>query len=202
MKKLIISLFTTLLMLTPAMASGNIDVLPTMQSKTNVQDRVWVGTFQIVWNDFMDKIAFTQIKFPGGTPVIVNELNKQDFTVDQLNEKCYYKYVGKIKKNTKKVIAKAIKRKFKETSDLLDQLVHVGTWRRNSLVPVHRLFFIHRTIQTTSRLLQLFSATDFIISGNFSNNWLRWSANSSIIPCESCMSTGCCLEGRYSTKHV
>ena len=122
MKKLIISLFTGLVMLSPAMAAGNIDVLPTMQSKTNVQDRVWVGTFQIVWNDFMDKIAFTQIKFPAGTPVIVNELNKQSFTVDQLNEKCYYRYVGKIKKNTKKVITRAIKKKFKETSDLLAQL--------------------------------------------------------------------------------
>ncbi len=122
MKKIIISLFTALMMLTPAFAAGNIEVLPTMQSKTNVQDRVWVGTFQIVWNDFMDKIAFSEIKFPGGTPVIVNELNKQEFTVEDLNEKCYYRYVGKIKKNTKKVIAKAIKKKFQETSDLLDQL--------------------------------------------------------------------------------
>ena len=121
MKKLILSLFTALLMLSPVFAGG-IDVLPTMQSKTNVQDRVWVGTFQIVWNDFMDKIAFNQIKFPGGTPVIVNELNKQEFTIEDLNEKCYYKYVGKIKKNTKKVIAKAIKKKFKETSDILDKL--------------------------------------------------------------------------------
>ena len=105
-----------------AVYAGNIDVLATMQSKSNVQDRVWVGTFQIVWNDFMDKIAFTKIKFPAGTPLTVNELNKQSFTVADLNEKCYYKYVGKIKKNTKKVIARAIKRKFGEISDLLDQL--------------------------------------------------------------------------------
>lgn len=121
MKKLIVSLLTTLMLYSPVMAA-NIDVLPTMQSKTNVQDRVWVGTFQIVWNDFMDKIAHNQIKFPGGTPVMVNELNKQDFTVEDLNENCYYRYVGKIKKNTKKIISKAIKKKFNENSDLLDQL--------------------------------------------------------------------------------
>lgn len=121
MKKLFLSVLTALLLFSPAFAA-NIEVLPTMQSKTNVQDRVWVGTFQIVWNDFMDKIAHNQIKFPGGTPVMVNELNKQEFTVDELNEKCYYKYVGKIKKNTKKIIAKAIKKKFNETSDLLDKL--------------------------------------------------------------------------------
>lgn len=121
MKKLIISLLTTFLLFGQANAA-NIDVLPTMQSKTNVQDRVWVGTFQIVWNDFIDKIAHNPVKFPEGTPAIVNELNKQDFTINELNENCYYRYVGKIKKNTKKTIAKAIKRKFQESSDLLDKL--------------------------------------------------------------------------------
>ena len=121
MKKLIISLLTTLLLFSQANAA-NIDVLPTMQSKTNVQDRVWVGTFQIVWNDFMEKIAHTTIKFPEGTPAIVNELNRQDFTVNELNENCYYRYIGRINKNTKKTIAKAIKKKFHESSDLLDKL--------------------------------------------------------------------------------
>ena len=57
MRKLIITLLTTLLLFGQQANAANIEVLPTMQSKTNVQDRVWVGTFQIVWNDFMDKIA-------------------------------------------------------------------------------------------------------------------------------------------------
>ncbi len=121
MKKLFLSLLTSLLIFGHASAA-NIDVLPTMQSKTNVQDRVWVGTFQIVWNDFMDKIAHTVIKFPDGTPDIVKELNKQDFTINELSDDCYYRYVGKINKNTKKTITKSIKRKFHETSDLLDKL--------------------------------------------------------------------------------
>ena len=121
MKKLFLSILLTLIMFSPAFA-GNIEILPTMQSKTNVQDRVWVGTFQLVWNDFMDKIAFTQIKFPAGTPIMVNELNRQAFTEDDLSEKCFYKYVGKIKRNTKNVIAKNIKKKFNATSDILDKL--------------------------------------------------------------------------------
>ena len=121
MKRIILSLLTALFLFSPAFAA-NIDALPTMNSKSNVQDRVWVGTFQLVWNDFMDKIAFNQIKFPGGTPVIVNELNRQDFTQEDISDRSYYKYLGNIKKNTKKVIAKAIKRKFNETSDILDQL--------------------------------------------------------------------------------
>lgn len=121
MKKLFLSLLTSLLIFGHASAA-NIDVLPTMQSKTNVQDRVWVGTFQIVWNDFMEKIAHTIIKFPEGTPDTVKELNKQTFTVNELSNDCYYRYIGKINKNTKKTIAKAIKRKFHESSDLLDKL--------------------------------------------------------------------------------
>lgn len=121
MKKIILSVLTALLLFSPSFAA-NIDILPTMSSKTNVQDRVWVGTFQLVWNDFMDKIAFNQIKFPAGTPVIVNELNRQDFTEEDISSRSYYKYLGNIQKNTKKVIAKAIKRKFNETSDILDQL--------------------------------------------------------------------------------
>ena len=121
MKKFIVSLFAAAMLLTQAYAA-NIEILPTMQSKTSVQDRVWVGTFQIVWNDFIDKIVHNIVKFPAGTPEIATELNKQEFTVDELSEKCYYRYVGRIQKNTKRTISKAIKRKFGETSDLLDKL--------------------------------------------------------------------------------
>ena len=108
MKKLFLSIVTTLLLFSPSFAA-NVEILPTMQSKTNVQDRVWVGTFQIVWNDFIDKIAHTIVKFPDGTPVMVNELNKQEFTVDELSDKSYYIYVGKVQKNTKKIIVKTVK---------------------------------------------------------------------------------------------
>lgn len=146
MKKLIISLLTTLFLFSPAFA-GNIDVLATMQSKSNIQDRVWVGTFQIVWNDFMDKIAHTVIKFPDGTPQIVNELNRQDFTVEDLSENCYYKYSGKVKKNTKKTIAKAIKRKFDETSELLEQL---------NLTPDKNKFIVYAMLKKDFEFLKPF----------------------------------------------
>lgn len=102
-------------------ASG-IEVQPTMSSRTAAQDRVWVGTFQLVWNDFMDKVVFNPVRFREGTPAMVQELNRQEFTVDDISEKSYYKTTGKVTKNTKKNISKAIKKKFKETSDLLDKL--------------------------------------------------------------------------------
>lgn len=137
MKRRLLTILTALL-LTGSAFAANIEVLPTMQSKTNVQDRVWVGTFQIVWNDFMDKIAFNQIKFPTGTPVSVNELNKQAFTVDELSEKCYYKYFGNVTRSTKKTIARAIKRKFNETSDILDQI---------DLIPGKDKFFVYAMLK-------------------------------------------------------
>ena len=101
---------------------GAIEVLPTMQSRSNAQDRVWVASFQLVWNDFIDKVVYNPISFREGTPIFVQELNKKLFTEDDISEKSYYKYSGKVTKKTKKQITKSIKRKFKETSDLLDKL--------------------------------------------------------------------------------
>ena len=122
MKKLFGLLVCIFLSANLLVSASSIEVLPTMYSKTNAQDRVWVGTFQIVWNDFMDKIVHNPIRFREGTPILVSELNQQSFTVEDISDKSYYKYTGKVGKKTKKQINKAIKKKFKESSDLLDKL--------------------------------------------------------------------------------
>ena len=129
MKKILISALATIMFATSVYA-GEIDVLPTMQSKSTMQDRVWVGTFQIVWNDLIEKVVHSVVKFPEGTPTIMKELNQQAFSVDDLSENCYYQYTGFIKKNTKKKITKAIAKKFGETSDLLDKLNLTPSRRR------------------------------------------------------------------------
>jgi len=103
-------------------AASGIEVLPTMYTRSNEQDRVWVGTFQLVWNDFMDKIIHNPVRFRDGAPIWVYELNKQTFKASDLSEKSYYKMAGKVTKKTKKQINKAIKKKFNEKSDLLDKL--------------------------------------------------------------------------------
>lgn len=121
MKKVLSLLLATVLSFCIATAE-EIEVLPTMQSKSYVQDRVWVGTFQIVWNDFMDKVIHNPIKFPEGTPQIVLDLNRRTFNINQLNDKSYYKYIGKINKKTKQKISKSIKRKYNETSILLEKI--------------------------------------------------------------------------------
>ena len=122
MKKLIVTFLSLLVLSSTSVSAAGIEVLPTMQSRTNSQDRVWAGTFQLVWNDFMDKVIHMPVRFPDGTPLIVQELNKQTFTEYDISENCYYKMTGKLTKKTKKQIAKAIKKRFDETSEILEQI--------------------------------------------------------------------------------
>ena len=105
----------------PAIAS-EIEVQPAMLSRSNEQDRVWAGTFQIAWNELLDKYTRMPVRFRESTPMTAKELNRKSFTGTSLSEKCYYKYLGKVNKNTQKIITKALKKKFNETSDILDGL--------------------------------------------------------------------------------
>lgn len=122
MKKFIGILVGLILSANLQILASNIEVLPTMYSRTNAQDRIWVATFQLVWNDFIDKVVFNPVRFREGTPILVNELNKKSFKADDISEKNYYKYAGKVRKNTTRQISKALRKKFKESSDLLDKL--------------------------------------------------------------------------------
>lgn len=122
MKKLLGLLLTLLMIANVQVFASEIEIQPTMQSRSNAQDRVWVGTFQLVWNDFMDKIVHNPIRFREGTPVFVQELNKQEFTTEDISEASYYKITTKVTNKTKQQITKAIRKKFKETSDILDKL--------------------------------------------------------------------------------
>ena len=121
MKK-ILALFVVLISIMSSSMAANIEVQPTMASKTVAQDRVWVGSFQLVWNDFINRILFNPVRFSDGSPEIVHELNKQEFTSEDISDKDYYKTICRVTKNTKKQIARAIRRKFGETSDLLSSL--------------------------------------------------------------------------------
>lgn len=137
----------SLLFLNSQAFASNIEVLPTMQSKTNVQDRVWVGTFQIVWNDLMDKIVRDQIRFPDGTPSYVYELNKQRFTTNDISDKSFYRYCGRITKNTKKTIEKALKKKFNEKSDIIDCL---------NLIPDSKRLLVYAMLKKDFKFLNAF----------------------------------------------
>ena len=157
MKKLFSLLIVSIFFGAKAFAGG-IDIVPTMMSKSAEQDRVWAGTFQLVWNDFMDKYVHNNVRFKDGTPDVVWELNSQSFTEDDISDKSYYKISTKIKKNTKKKISKAIKRKFKETSDIIDKL---------DLTPSPNNFLIYAMLK---KEFEFMTAFDELGKSNFGEN--------------------------------
>lgn len=96
------------------------EILPTMNTESNAKNQVWVGTFQLVWNDLIDDLIKRPVEFTTGKSVIAENLNRKDFTVDDLLESSYYKKLGLVSPQMKKEIERGIKEKFNETSDILD----------------------------------------------------------------------------------
>ena len=95
-------------------------LLPTMNTESTAQNRIWVGTFQLVWNDLMDGIVKGPVKFKGEKSIAAEQLNKQDFTKEMLSENSYYTKYGETSPELKKAIEEGIKEKFNETSDVLN----------------------------------------------------------------------------------
>ena len=80
---------------------------------------IWCGTFQLIWNDLKNDLAKQDIVFTPQLKVVEN-LNKETFTTKELSEASYYKKIGTPSLKLKEEIEKAIKDKFNETSDILD----------------------------------------------------------------------------------
>ena len=96
------------------------EILPTMNTRSNAVNQVWVGTFQLVWNDLIDEVIKHPVEFTTGKSAMADKLNEKAFTVDDLSENSYYKKWGLASLQIKKEIEKGIKEKFNETSDILD----------------------------------------------------------------------------------
>ena len=83
------------------------------------ENTIWCGTFNLAWNILKEEYV--------GGDVIVNQqntqidnLNKSSFTKKYLNENSYYTNYGKQTPSLKKKIEEDIKKKFNQTSDILD----------------------------------------------------------------------------------
>ena len=98
--------------------TGNLATSLTLEDEIE-NDTIWCGTFQLIWNDLKNNLAKQNILYTPQLEVIEN-LNKETFTVNDLSEQYYYKKVGTPSLQLKEEIEKAIKEKFNETSDILD----------------------------------------------------------------------------------
>lgn len=124
MKKIIILLMAVFVFcLVPAKvfaADNTIEVLPTLTTQSDAENRIWVGTFQIVWNEMFDNIIKGPIKFVGLESPVADSLNQKEFTKDNIDKSAYYTKYGKVSLKLKKEIEKGIRKKFHEKSDILD----------------------------------------------------------------------------------
>lgn len=96
-----------------------VDVVPTLSDKIS-KDTSWCPTFQLIWNDFKNDIVKQDIKFEKKLDMLDN-LNEEDFTKNDISDSYYYKIYGKKNLELKSKIENAIKEKFNQKSDILDQ---------------------------------------------------------------------------------
>lgn len=102
---------------------GKAKMVPSFSSSISTMDenKVWCGTFNLVWNDFMNDVIGHKIEFEDGPSEMANELNEQKFTVDELDEKSYFKIHGIENLDLKNKIIQGIKNKFNEESTILER---------------------------------------------------------------------------------
>lgn len=102
-----------------------INVVPTLQDKIS-NDTVWCPTFQLVWNDLKNEIVKMDIDIQNE---MAKNLNKEEFTENMLSDEYYYKKYGLKTIELKKEIKDGIFKKFKQTSDILNDF----SWEKDSL---------------------------------------------------------------------
>ena len=102
--------------------NAQLNIVPTMRSEINNENTAWIGTFQLVWNDFMDNEIKRPIEFEEGNNKTVTDLNKQDFKKDYIDESGYYIKCGTICPELQEEIKNSIKTKFNVTSSILSSI--------------------------------------------------------------------------------
>lgn len=163
MKKILVSLAILVAMIggistAQAQEVNSIEVLPTMNTQSTAQNRIWVGTFQLVWNELTDKIVKAPVKFLDFNSQMANNLNQKQFKKSNLNEKSYYVKSGIVSPALKAEIEKNIKSKFHETSDILKMFDF--TYNPEKI-------FVYAMLKKDFRFTNAF---DKLATGNFGNS--------------------------------
>ena len=163
MKKILVSLAILVAMIggistAQAQEVNSIEVLPTMNTQSTAQNRIWVGTFQLVWNELTDKIVKAPVKFLDFDSQMANNLNQKQFKKSNLNEKSYYVKSGIVSPALKAEIERNIKSKFHETSDILKMFDF--TYNPEKI-------FVYAMLKKDFRFTNAF---DKLATGNFGNS--------------------------------
>lgn len=98
--------------------NADMNIVLSLEDKIS-DNSVWCGTFNLIWNDLKNDLAKQDIEFTPQLDIVKN-LNKGTFNTSHLSENSYYKVYGHPNEELKKTIEKAIKDKFNETSNILD----------------------------------------------------------------------------------
>ncbi len=93
-------------------------------------NKIWVGTFQLVWNDLMNDIIKAPVEFVDYNSELASALNKEGFTTDDISENSYYKKYGFMTKALKKEIKNGLRTKLNEKSDILNSF----EWREDNFL--------------------------------------------------------------------
>lgn len=100
--------------------SENIEIVATLEDEITTNS-VWCGTLQLVWNDMINNVVKQDVVFTPQQKMVEN-LNKQIFTEEQISEEDYYKVYDLLTLNLKEEIEKEIKSKFNEETDIIDKI--------------------------------------------------------------------------------
>ena len=96
-----------------------VEVVPTMEDAIT-KDSSWCPTFQLIFNDLKSNLVKQDVKFNTSNSFLDN-LNKEEFTENDISSDYYYKTYGVKSIELKNKIIKGIKDKFNQESDILDR---------------------------------------------------------------------------------
>lgn len=125
MKKILLTFLCCLLLCGCGMCAktNNLEILTLFSTKSQNPNKLWVGTFQLVFNDMKNNIIKKDVIFENLKPTKdLIGLNGEEFNSSMLNESSYYTSFGETSPEAKIKIEKDIKKKFNETSDVLGEV--------------------------------------------------------------------------------
>ncbi len=128
MKKVLLAILTLLMVNSAVFAfpffkkDTTLTTVPLLSTKTKAENTVWVGTFQLVWNDLMNDIVRGEVFLEGGNDDVADGLNQQNFRSTMISEDSYYKIHGVTTTTLRDTINAALMQKFNETSNLLSMV--------------------------------------------------------------------------------